>query len=359
TARRRRVPHQDPGTEPVPARPVRLGRLPERGDPVSGATAGRRRHEILDPAHGAPRYRRRGLVQQEPAAGRDADRVPVRGLRLRARARHGRPGAEGDALSGGDGDAVRPRLHLQRHAAHLYGHHRGISRGDLRRGQAAPALHRRRNDQRAGGGGPPQLAALTRPRLDDAARERMLAHDRLGDRFDDVINEYDVARRLEVLVDEFLGPCDLRGLKALAAGCGTGRATERLVRRGARVTALDFGSRLVDFTKRRCACAPAVGSILQLPFTDAAFDVVLSTEVIEHVPDPEAAVREVARVLVRGGHLVLSTPNRLWQTPVRLASAIGARPYDGLENFLRPSRLRRVVEDAGLRVVEHRGIHIL
>jgi ubiquinone biosynthesis O-methyltransferase len=192
-----------------------------------------------------------------------------------------------------------------------------------------------------------------------SAAERMLAHDRLADRFDELMNEYDVTRRVDVLVHEFLAEVDLRGRRVLDAGCGTGRATAALAGRGADVVAIDLGERLVARTRRRCACRPLVGSVMVLPFPDATFDVVLSTEVIEHVPDPALAVKEFARVLKPGGHLVLSTPNRLWQGPVRLASAIGLRPYDALENFLTPAELRASVDAAGLRTIEHRGIHLL
>lgn len=45
-----------------------------------------------------------------------------------------------------------------------------------------------------------------------------------------------------------------------------------------------------------------------LPFKDDAFDVVLCTEVLEHVPEPEAVLREIKRVLRRGGRLILTTP---------------------------------------------------
>lgn len=45
-----------------------------------------------------------------------------------------------------------------------------------------------------------------------------------------------------------------------------------------------------------------------LPFSNAAFDVVLCTELLEHVPDPEATLREIRRVLRDGGTLLLTTP---------------------------------------------------
>lgn len=147
---------------------------------------------------------------------------------------------------------------------------------------------------------------------------KMLAHDRLADRFDELMNDYDVTRRVGVVVDTFLSEADV---------C----------------------RRLVTRARRRCACRPVVGSVMSFSFQDATFDVVLSTEVIEHVPHPPTAVREFARVLKSGGHLVLSTPNRLWQTPVRLASALRIRPYNGLENFLTTGELQTTASHAACR----------
>jgi 2-polyprenyl-3-methyl-5-hydroxy-6-metoxy-1,4-benzoquinol methylase len=188
--------------------------------------------------------------------------------------------------------------------------------------------------------------------------EKSLAHERPVGEFDGLMNEYDVSRRLEVLIDEFLQDEPLRDKLVLDAGCGTGRGSQRLSSEGARVIALDIGIGLVYHTLTRCECEPAVANVLQLPFPDDTFDVVLSTEVIEHTPSPLTAVLELYRVLRPGGHLTLSTPNWLWQLPVRLASALRLRPYDGYENFVKPSQLRAVLEHAGGKVIDHRGIHL-
>lgn len=192
-----------------------------------------------------------------------------------------------------------------------------------------------------------------------ASRQRELTHDRLADSFDAVMNPYDVGRRMEVLVNDFLGEVALEGKLVLDGGCGTGRATAALAARGAKVVPLDLGFRLASYVKARYPSRPVNGNLLSLPFADGSFDVVVSSEAIEHTPDPGAAVAELCRVLKPGGHLVLSTPNWLWQFPVRLASSLKLRPYDGLENFMRPSLLRERIERAGLTVIDHRGIHLL
>lgn len=51
-----------------------------------------------------------------------------------------------------------------------------------------------------------------------------------------------------------------------------------------------------------------VGDALRLPFPDATADTVLSTELMEHLPDPRAFLSEVARVLRPGGAFILSVP---------------------------------------------------
>jgi 2-polyprenyl-3-methyl-5-hydroxy-6-metoxy-1,4-benzoquinol methylase len=192
----------------------------------------------------------------------------------------------------------------------------------------------------------------------DEAREKELTHDRLAERFDELMDDYDLGRRTNVLVEQFLGPVNIKGKLVLDAGCGVGGLTRALVVKGARVVALDVGPQLAATTRRRWKCDAMVGTLTSIGVASDSFDVVLSSEAIEHTRDPEASVLELYRVVKPGGHLVLSTPNRLWQAPVRAASAIGLRPYDGFENFLWPSELRRIVERAGGRLHDHRGLHL-
>lgn len=186
-----------------------------------------------------------------------------------------------------------------------------------------------------------------------------LTHDRLGETFDAVMNPYDVQRRMEVLIDEFLADVDLNGRLVLDAGCGTGRGTAKLTAQGAYVICTDIGLRLLAYTRAHYPCAPAQADILAFPFAENTFDVVFSSEVIEHTPTPINAISEMVRVLKPGGALVLSTPNKLWQTPVRVASRIGLRPYDGLENFIRPRDLRWALEQQNGHIQQHRGLHLL
>ena len=60
---------------------------------------------------------------------------------------------------------------------------------------------------------------------------------------------------------------------------------------------------------RRTHLTNVVGSAEQLPFGAERFDLVICTQVLQYVPDPQAAIREMARVLKPGGHLFLSVPS--------------------------------------------------
>ena len=120
-----------------------------------------------------------------------------------------------------------------------------------------------------------------------------------------------------------------------------------------------MGERLLAQVRKRCDSTRVLGSVLALPFGDRSFDVVLSTEVIEHTPDPKVAVHELCRVVRPGGLLVLTSPNRLWQPVVRFATKVGLRKHAGYENFLWAHRARRLVVASGFVVERYTGFNVL
>ena len=66
----------------------------------------------------------------------------------------------------------------------------------------------------------------------------------------------------------------------------------------------------------------------RLPFEDGEFDLAAAIEVLEHVPDPEHTVAEMARV-ARGGHLLVSVPREpLWRGAEHGARRLPARPRE-------------------------------
>lgn len=103
------------------------------------------------------------------------------------------------------------------------------------------------------------------------------------------------------------------GEPILDAGCGTGLNLETLP---AGSTGLDINPRNLALVRQRLPHQTAVeGDLEAMPFADASFATVVCTEVLEHVPHPELALREIRRVLKPGGVLIGSVPARsaIWR----------------------------------------------
>ena len=83
-----------------------------------------------------------------------------------------------------------------------------------------------------------------------------------------------------------------------------------------------------------------VGSATDIPLADNSFDTVVCTEVLEHVPDPLKALREMHRVLKPGGHLILSTP--MYFPRHEVPYDYFRYPYDGLLHLVKTSGLELV-----------------
>ncbi|WP_353953644.1 class I SAM-dependent methyltransferase [Knoellia sp. S7-12] len=115
---------------------------------------------------------------------------------------------------------------------------------------------------------------------------------------------------------------ELRPESLLDIGCGRGFLLDRFADAGlVGLTGVDVYG---DVTSDRWDYAR--GDVTQrLPFDDASFGCVVAGEIIEHVPDPDSFLREIRRVLVPGGTLIISTPNMVsWAN--RVLVPLGVQP---------------------------------
>jgi 2-polyprenyl-6-hydroxyphenyl methylase / 3-demethylubiquinone-9 3-methyltransferase len=162
----------------------------------------------------------------------------------------------------------------------------------------------------------------------------------------------------------------LAGKSVLDVGCGGGILTEAMARRGAaqalgidlavkplrvaQLHALEAGVQNVDY---REIAAEALAA--EAP---AAFDVVTCMEMLEHVPEPASVVRACACLVKPGGRVFFSTINR--NPKAFLFAIVGAEHLLKLlpkgtheyAKFLRPSELAHACREAGLELLQTRGM---
>ena len=106
-----------------------------------------------------------------------------------------------------------------------------------------------------------------------------------------------------------------RGRKVLDVACGEGYGSALLAREAAHVTGVDLSPEAIGHAGRMYANVGnlefVAASCTRMPLPDAAFDVVVSFETVEHIGEQAAFLAEVARVLKPDGVLVMSCPNKL------------------------------------------------
>jgi SAM-dependent methyltransferase len=162
----------------------------------------------------------------------------------------------------------------------------------------------------------------------------------------------------ERVLAEFLG--DVRGMRVLDLGTGTGRAALALARRGAHVTGVDASAEMLAVARARAAQERLTidfseGDAHRLPFPDRTFDAAVCLRVLMHVPDWKRALGEVCRVT--GDRVVFDYPalasaaamQAAWR---RLALALGRR-VEAYRVF-RPGDVSGELDRNGFRV---RSIH--
>jgi 2-polyprenyl-6-hydroxyphenyl methylase/3-demethylubiquinone-9 3-methyltransferase len=162
-------------------------------------------------------------------------------------------------------------------------------------------------------------------------------------------------------------PRPLAGLKVIDIGCGGGLVAEPLARLGAHVAAIDASERNIGVARTH---AEGQGLAIDYRFATAAdivaagetFDAVVSLEVIEHVADRAAFVKDCADLVAPGGLLILATLNR---TAKAFALGIVGAEFilrwlpvgtHDWRKFVRPSELAADLRRAGMRLADLKGI---
>jgi SAM-dependent methyltransferase len=152
------------------------------------------------------------------------------------------------------------------------------------------------------------------------------------------------------------------GFRILDAGCGTGRHICEAYRlKNVDVVGIDLN---VDDLRKATSmlaamyledpdnsrlCVMPMADLTKLPFKDGVFDLVICSEVLEHIPDNVAAIKELIRVLKSGSNLVVSVPRFL---PERICWAISESYHQepgGHIRIYRKNELKKMLEDAGTR----------
>lgn len=157
---------------------------------------------------------------------------------------------------------------------------------------------------------------------------------------------------------------------AIEVGPGSGVYLPTLAAEFSKVTVVDIENAFLENARRLALEHPNIevleADITRSPLPEAEFDLVLCSEVIEHISDSPAVLFELRRILRPGGRLILSTPHR-WstlETTARLALKPGfiqitrliyGEPVFeiGHINLMTRGTLERQLQDAGFDIVEH------
>ncbi|MEZ0391386.1 MAG: bifunctional 2-polyprenyl-6-hydroxyphenol methylase/3-demethylubiquinol 3-O-methyltransferase UbiG, partial [Pseudobdellovibrionaceae bacterium] len=154
-------------------------------------------------------------------------------------------------------------------------------------------------------------------------------------------------------------------IRVLDVGCGAGFLSNYLGREGFSVTAIDLSVSSLEVARRRDETKQVhylQADAYDLPFDDGYFDVVTSTDFLEHVSEPKRVLKEISRVLGPSGFFFFHTFNRNWISKLLAIKSLEWFVKNTPEHlhvydlFIKPKDLKKWMEDENMEVLEMHGI---
>lgn len=185
----------------------------------------------------------------------------------------------------------------------------------------------------------------------------------VGDFWDSVLDYDEINTRTPSYFRRFVDGYKLSNLPAnsyildICSRTGNGSLFFWHKKRIKKIVCADFSKRFLELCSRRLKEEGVIFEQrlvqdMPLPFKDEEFDGIICFETVEHISKPDIFIKELGRVLKKGGEIILTTPNLFWEPVFYLAPILGLHHSEGPHRCIGRKKLLGYLKKAGFNVVK-------